>query len=64
MVAGTLRAALEAGCEDLVECASLPHCPLPFGGLPVDGRAAASGDFPSAPPSAVRWGVSKKSKSS
>jgi DNA-binding transcriptional MerR regulator len=30
VIAGTLRAALEAGCGDLVECAEVPDCPLPF----------------------------------
>lgn len=28
--AATLRAAQAAGCNDLIECASLPGCPLPF----------------------------------
>ena len=31
-VAGTLRAALDAGCDDLVACSREPHCPLPFDG--------------------------------
>lgn len=30
VVADTLRAALAAGCDDLVDCASNPHCPIPF----------------------------------
>lgn len=30
-VAGTLRAALAAGCDDLAACATEPRCPLPFG---------------------------------
>ncbi|WUI03328.1 MerR family transcriptional regulator [Spirillospora sp. NBC_00431] len=29
-VAATLRAALAAGCDDLVTCAAEPGCPLPF----------------------------------
>jgi len=33
VIAGTLRAALEAGCADLIECAGLPECPLPFADL-------------------------------
>lgn len=37
VIAGTLRAALEAGCEDLVECAEVPGCPLPFTDLAADG---------------------------
>jgi DNA-binding transcriptional MerR regulator len=41
VIADTLRAALDAGCEDLVDCARLPHCPLPFAGLA--GREAADG---------------------
>jgi MerR family mercuric resistance operon transcriptional regulator len=42
VIAGTLRAALETGCEDLIECAGLPHCPLPFADLAGDGHDAAS----------------------
>ncbi|MEU5877087.1 MerR family transcriptional regulator [Spirillospora sp. NPDC047279] len=34
-VAATLRAALDAGCDDLETCARAPECPLPFGGEPV-----------------------------
>ncbi len=30
-VAGTLREALAAGCDDLATCAAEPRCPLPFG---------------------------------
>jgi MerR family transcriptional regulator, mercuric resistance operon regulatory protein len=30
LVAATLRATLEAGCTDLVECAQVPRCPVPF----------------------------------
>lgn len=30
-VAGRLRAALRAGCADLVVCAGVPECPIPFG---------------------------------
>jgi MerR family mercuric resistance operon transcriptional regulator len=26
----TLRAAQEAGCDDLIQCAEVPGCPLPF----------------------------------
>lgn len=29
-IADTLRAALELGCDDLVSCAAIPECPLPF----------------------------------
>jgi MerR family mercuric resistance operon transcriptional regulator len=31
VVAGTLRAAVDAGCDDLVACANEPCCPIPFG---------------------------------
>lgn len=30
LVATTLKATLEAGCTDLIECAALPRCPVPF----------------------------------
>lgn len=30
VIRDTLRAALDAGCEDLVTCANTPRCPLPF----------------------------------
>lgn len=30
VIAGTLRAALDAGCDDLVTCAGSSCCPLPF----------------------------------
>jgi MerR family transcriptional regulator, mercuric resistance operon regulatory protein len=32
VVAGTLRTALAAGCDDLVACAGEPCCPIPFDG--------------------------------
>jgi DNA-binding transcriptional MerR regulator len=32
VVADTLRAAVAAGCQDLVACAETPCCPLPFDG--------------------------------
>lgn len=34
VIAGTLRAAIEAGCADLVTCAGNPGCPFPFASLP------------------------------
>jgi DNA-binding transcriptional MerR regulator len=40
-IADTLRAALEAGCDDLMDCAGQPHCPLPFAGLASTTPAAA-----------------------
>lgn len=30
LAAANLRAALEAGCVDLIECAGVPRCPVPF----------------------------------
>jgi MerR family mercuric resistance operon transcriptional regulator len=33
LIAQSLRDAIAAGCDDLIECASLPECPLPFAGL-------------------------------
>ena len=33
VIADTLRAALDAGCDDLIECAHEPRCPIPFAGL-------------------------------
>lgn len=41
VIAGTLRAALEAGCENLVECADVPECPLPFTDFAEDGPETA-----------------------
>jgi MerR family mercuric resistance operon transcriptional regulator len=32
-IADTLRAALDAGCADLMDCAAQPECPLPFAEL-------------------------------
>jgi MerR family transcriptional regulator, mercuric resistance operon regulatory protein len=32
----TLRAAQEAGCDDLITCAASPKCPLPFADLAHD----------------------------
>jgi DNA-binding transcriptional MerR regulator len=36
----TLLAALDAGCWDLMVCAAIPSCPLPFAGLADRGRPA------------------------
>ncbi|MEV6814728.1 MerR family transcriptional regulator [Micromonospora sp. NPDC051296] len=42
VIAGTLRAAVDAGCDDLVACAGQPCCPIPFatiaGGPDADAR--------------------------
>jgi DNA-binding transcriptional MerR regulator len=40
-IADTLRAALDAGCTDLIKCAGQPQCPLPFAAL-----ASATGEAP------------------
>jgi len=37
----SLRAALEAGCDDLAECAQTPGCPLPFAELAAGSSALA-----------------------
>jgi DNA-binding transcriptional MerR regulator len=36
VIAGTLRTALDFGCDDLIDCAHTPHCPLPFADLAPD----------------------------
>ncbi|MFI8974227.1 MerR family transcriptional regulator [Nocardia asteroides] len=38
-VRDTLRAALAAGCEDLLVCSESPSCPVPFGNAPAAGPA-------------------------
>ena len=35
VIAGTLRAAVDAGCDDLVTCAARPCCPIPFATIAV-----------------------------
>jgi MerR family mercuric resistance operon transcriptional regulator len=37
IVRDTLRAAIDAGCDDLITCAEAEHCPLPFADLARDG---------------------------
>jgi hypothetical protein len=39
-IADTLRATLDAGCTDLIECAGQPQCPLPFAALASAAAAA------------------------
>ena len=41
VIAGTLRAALDAGCDDLMTCADSPCCPLPFADV---GRRVVDAD--------------------
>ena len=38
VIRDTLRAALEAGCEDLTACAATVGCPLPFADLAAPGK--------------------------
>ena len=35
VIACTLRAAADAGCDDLITCAEQPRCPIPFAGPPT-----------------------------
>ncbi|MEU4160466.1 MerR family transcriptional regulator [Actinoplanes sp. NPDC026670] len=35
LIAGTLRSAIDAGCDDLVTCAGQPCCPIPFAAITV-----------------------------
>jgi MerR family transcriptional regulator, mercuric resistance operon regulatory protein len=37
VVADTLRAAIEAGCDDLVQCAGNASCPIPFANIGQSG---------------------------
>jgi len=37
LMAATLRTALDAGCDDLLSCATTEGCPLPFAELNSDG---------------------------
>ena len=43
VVAGTLRTALAAGCDDLVACSREPCCPIPFDGGPAEVPDAEAG---------------------
>jgi MerR family mercuric resistance operon transcriptional regulator len=37
VIAASLRTALAAGCNDLIDCAHNPTCPLPFANLAASG---------------------------
>jgi MerR family mercuric resistance operon transcriptional regulator len=37
VIGDSLRAALAAGCDDLIDCADRPECPLPFADLAEAG---------------------------
>lgn len=41
IVAGTLRTAVDAGCDDLVACAGEPCCPIPFAGRVAEEHDSA-----------------------
>jgi len=43
VIAGTLRAAVDAGCDDLVACAGEPSCPIPFATIAHETVDAGSG---------------------
>ncbi|WP_020385182.1 MerR family transcriptional regulator [Kribbella catacumbae] len=36
VIAASLQSALDAGCDDLIDCAHSPTCPLPFADLASD----------------------------
>jgi len=42
VMAGTLRAAVDAGCDDLVACAGQPGCPIPFAAIAAGAADADS----------------------
>jgi MerR family mercuric resistance operon transcriptional regulator len=42
IIAGTLRAALDAGCDDLVACAANSCCPIPFATIAQGAPEAAA----------------------
>lgn len=43
IIRDTLRAAMDAGCDDLIACAAEPRCPLPFAELAGADPAGATG---------------------
>jgi MerR family mercuric resistance operon transcriptional regulator len=43
VIAATLRAAVDAGCDDLVACAGEPCCPIPFATLALGAPDADAG---------------------
>ncbi len=45
VIAATLRAAVAAGCDDLVACAGRPCCPIPFAAIAPGATDAAPGNF-------------------
>ncbi|GIJ34025.1 MerR family transcriptional regulator [Verrucosispora sp. WMMD703] len=52
VIRDTLRAAISAGCDDLIACADSPSCPLPFVELAAggnDGRWSPTNRFSGTP---------------
>ncbi|MEU4419704.1 MerR family transcriptional regulator [Actinoplanes sp. NPDC024001] len=43
VIAGTLQAAVDAGCDDLVTCAGEPCCPIPFTAITVGAPEPTAG---------------------
>ena len=41
VIAASLRSALDVGCDDLIDCARTPACPLPFTELAATGSTSA-----------------------
>jgi MerR family mercuric resistance operon transcriptional regulator len=41
VIAATLRAAVDAGCDDLAACAASAGCPIPFADLASGPEAGA-----------------------
>lgn len=50
VIAGAMRAALGAGCDDLVACAGEPCCPVPFATFAASTNPACGSDAGSPPP--------------
>ncbi|MFI6077823.1 MerR family transcriptional regulator [Actinoplanes sp. NPDC051343] len=44
IIAGNLRAATDAGCDDLISCAGQPCCPIPFATIATIAAGAADTD--------------------
>jgi MerR family transcriptional regulator, mercuric resistance operon regulatory protein len=53
VIANTLRAALDAGCDDLITCAGTPYCPIPFAAVALAASEAAGGSAPAQPGNGV-----------
>jgi MerR family mercuric resistance operon transcriptional regulator len=68
VIAGTLRAALDAGCDDLVACAGDSCCPIPFAtladGVPDSGAQLSSGPVRSPGRAGSRIGPTRRRRDS